>query len=172
MTTQTAQIYNMELFSSSKSPEWYTPATMVEKVIELLGEIDLDPCSNPHPYQIPAKVHYTQEDDGLSKERHGRVYMNPPYGREISKWTTKLESEYQSGNVTEAIALTPARVDTKWFRGINKHPLCFIHGRLKFEIGGSTTNPAPFSSMATYFGTHPDRFKQVFQGIGSMYAPY
>ena len=29
---------------------------------------------------MPAGKHFTAAEDGLSREWHGRVYMNPPYG--------------------------------------------------------------------------------------------
>ena len=66
---------------SSDTPEWCTPAELVAKVVEVLGSIDLDPCADPE-HRIPAKAHYTQKDDGLSRLWSGKVYMSPPYGRE------------------------------------------------------------------------------------------
>ena len=48
-----------------------------------MGEIDLDPCSNSKAQpNVPALNHFTVEDDGLEQKWFGRVYMNPPYGRE------------------------------------------------------------------------------------------
>ena len=45
--------------------EWLTPL----KIIEELGQFDLDPCS-PHPDRRPwdtAKKHYHKENDAISK---------------------------------------------------------------------------------------------------------
>lgn len=70
---------------SSESEEWYTPPDVLGRV-RLLGEIDLDPCSNGGSPIVPARRHFTKEDDGLVREWAGFVYMNPPYGRGIDEW--------------------------------------------------------------------------------------
>jgi hypothetical protein len=64
-----------------------------------------------------------------SSRRSGRVYLNPPYGREIDNWVARLVDEHASGSVPEAVALVPARVDTEWFRRLDPFPRCFIWGR-------------------------------------------
>jgi hypothetical protein len=151
---------------SSDTPEHYTPQEIIHAVIECMGAIDLDPCSNSKTApNVPAKCHYTVEDDGLVHAWHGRVYLNPPYGREISKWIDKLRSEYDADNVTEAIALVPARTDTDWFdrliEGYRLH--CFVHGRLVF-IGND--NSAPFPSAIVYLGDNDRTFFDTFEGFG------
>jgi hypothetical protein len=100
---------------SSRSPEWYSPTQVVELVLRVLEVIDLDPCADPGR-AIPAAMHYTESDDGLAHEWRGRIFMNPPYGRVIGVWMSKLAAAFASGHVTEAIALVPARVDTRWWR--------------------------------------------------------
>jgi DNA N-6-adenine-methyltransferase Dam len=146
---------------SSESPEHYTPDVIIEATLALFeGTIDLDPCSNsatePH---VPAKQHYVQKDDGLSLSWGGRVYMNPPYGREIDAWVKKLCDEYETGGVTEAIALVPARTDTAWFRRLRNYVCCFITGRLTF-IGND--DPAPFPSAVFYLGDDVGMFYHHF----------
>lgn len=156
----------MAVYYSSETPEWYTPPRIIERVIRVLGEIDLDPCSNPGKPNIPAHQHYTQQDNGLSKPWHGRVYMNPPYGREIKDWTDYLICEWDKGHTIEAIALTPARTDTEWFRALEPFVRCFIYGRLIFS---EHENSAPFPSMAVYLGSNPDLFKAAFRELGGIY---
>lgn len=157
---------NGALFTSD-SPEWYTPSLIIDRVLNVMGAIDLDPCSNSKGSpNVPAAAHFTQEDDGLSQEWRGRVYMNPPYGSEIGDWAERLVAEYQAGRVTEAIALIPARTDTQWFRLFREFPRCFIWGRLKFSaVQGS----APFPSVAVYLGTNADVFTRGFADIGDTY---
>lgn len=153
--------------ASSASPEWYTPPNILLLVLDVLEDIDLDPCSNIGVPVVPALKCYTINDDGLTKPWIGTVYMNPPYGKTMPDWTSKLEHEYNIGNVTEAIALLPARTDTRWFHIICHHATCFIKGRIRFtKPDGSKTNPSPFPSMAVYFGTDDTKFKQVFNKIG------
>ncbi len=101
---------------SSKTAEHYTPQPFLELVREVLGEIDLDPCSNSaEAPNVAAHQHYTASDDGLKQSWQGRVFLNPPYGRQIEPWIEKLRAEWKRGKVTELIALVSARPDTEWF---------------------------------------------------------
>lgn len=120
--------------------EWLTPPT----IVNALGEFDLDPCSPINRPWNTAKQHFTIEDDGLSKDWHGRVWCNPPYGSQTGIWLNKC-SEY--GN---AIALIFARTETKMFFDSvwdKADALLFIKGRLKFfhvtgEVGDSAGAPS------------------------------
>lgn len=154
---------------SSRSPEHYTPPRILEVVIRCLGAIDLDPCSNLHEAPaVPARSHFTIAEDGLRRAWAGRVYMNPPYGRGIGAWIEKLASEYEAGRVTEAIALVPARPDTRWWRRLGSWPVCFVSGRLTF---GGSTDPAPFPSALVYLGPRLDAFRAACAGLGAVYIP-
>ena len=161
------------LFSSHRV-DHYTPARVVERVVRALGVIDLDPCSNSREApNIPAGDHFTQTENGLSRPWFGRVYMNPPYGREIGKWARKLVDEYRAGNVHSAVALLPARMDTKWFREFGGFPVCFIRGRLRFlDQEGREQESAPFPSVVIYLGPEPERFYTEFQSLGEIYLPW
>ncbi len=149
----------------SETSEWYTPPAIIERVAAVLGTIDLDPCSNEGK-SVPAETCLTAEDDGLSQRWAGTVYMNPPYGREIVPWAEKLCDEYARGNVSEAIALVPARVDTEWFRLFRDFPICFLDGRLKFS---GHENSAPFPSAVIYLGKDIDKFDTAFGDIGDVW---
>ena len=85
--------------------EWLTPPELVKK----LGEFDLDPCSPVNAPFYHAKNNYTIEDNGLLKKWEGRVYCNPPYGRDLNLWLKKLK---EHGN---GISLIFARTETKFF---------------------------------------------------------
>lgn len=86
--------------------EWLTPP----QIIAALGQFDLDPCAAPLPRPWPtARSHICLPQDGLANEWHGRVWCNPPFGRETGKWLKKMALH---GN---GIALTFARTDTRMF---------------------------------------------------------
>lgn len=85
--------------------EWLTPP----EILARLGSFDLDPCSPIGRPWSTATEHYTVDDDGLAQPWHGRVWMNPPFGREAIKWMRKLAAH---GN---GIALIPARTETAMF---------------------------------------------------------
>lgn len=111
------------------SAEWWTPP----HIFEALGvAFDLDPCAPPGgvPW-VPAAAHYSVHDDGLAQSWHGRVFLNPPYGRETAKWVARL---VEHGN---GIALVFTRTDAKWAQEAMKlaDAVCFIAGRLSFHDG-------------------------------------
>ncbi len=157
---------------SSDTPEHYTPQDFLLLVKDVFGDIpDLDPCSNSHDTpNVAAHRHYTAEDDGLKKPWAGRVFMNPPYGREVPAWITKVRKEWARGKVSELIALLPARTDTEWFNHLTADTddavICFLFGRLTF-IGNN--DPAPFPSMVVYFGPKHDVFADIFVQQGSLW---
>ena len=74
--------------------------------------------------------------------------MNPPYGREISKWIEKAYYDHLMGAVV--VCLVPARTDTKyWHKFIFPYAtIRFLKGRLKF---GDSKNSAPFPSAVVIF---------------------
>lgn len=157
----------MAVHFSSDTPEHYTPAIVVAAVLKCLGSIELDPCSNSHQSpNIPADVHYTIEDNGLRQRWAGNVYMNPPYGREIGEWVQKLVDNYETGAVSAAIALVPARTDTQWWQTLRDYPVCLVSGRLKF---GNAENSAPFPSAIFYLGNDIDRFYHAFSSLGDIW---
>ena len=127
--------------------EWLTPP----EIITSLGVFDLDPCSPINRPWDTAKNHYTILDDGLSSDWHGRVWCNPPYGRQASDWLKKCA---EHGN---AIALVFARTETKMFF---EHvwdkatALFFIKGRIKFHhVNGSKSGSAGAPSVLIAYGS-------------------
>ena len=93
------------------SDEWYTPA----EIIQSLGEFDLDPASSEEAYRQnrSAKHFYTVEEDGLNKDWHGRVWLNPPYSNPLIQQFLVRMAEHNNG-----IALVFAKVEAKWFHDI------------------------------------------------------
>jgi len=134
----------MKVHYSSKTHEWETPGDLFDKLNKKFN-FTLDPCCTLKNKKC--EKYYTVEDDGLSCDWSGeRVFMNPPYGREIGKW---VEKAYMSNALV--IALLPARTDTKWFHDYiyyGKSTIKFLKGRLKF---GNCKNSAPFPSMIVGF---------------------
>jgi hypothetical protein len=142
---------------------------MVDRVISVLGVIDLDPCSSPPPYTVPATLHISRAENGLTQRWMGKIFMNPPYGRELPAWADKLAHEVREKRVKEAITLTPASTDAAWFDLLwGADALCFVSGRLYF-IGGD--GRAPFASVVGYFGRRRKRFTEVFGEVGKIVYP-
>ena len=156
---------------SSETDEYYTPREVLDAVADALGEIDLDPCAEAHGDRanVPAREHYTKKDDGLSKQWKGRVFMNPPYGREVAEWVSSLVNFHKSGDVPEAIALVASRTDSEWFNLFNGHSVCFVDHRLKFSGAASG---AMFPSAIFYLGkAHRAEFARRFSQLGPIRPP-
>lgn len=155
---------------SSRKGEYHSPASIVQAAHDVLGGVDLDPCADAKR-SVRARRNLTAEQDGLIWPWFGTVYLNPPYGREISLWTTRLTHFVELGHVPEAIALVPARTDTRWWEQCSAWALnvCFVHGRLRF---GEEEHSAPFPSALFYFGTSPGsrRFALRFSAFGSIWS--
>lgn len=160
---------NLAVHASSSSVEHYTPAHIVDLAIACLGAIDLDPCSNAHgdAANVPAQTHFTREDDGLARPWHGRVFLNPPYGRTLGPWIDKLVAEHRAYRVPAAVALVPGRPDTQWIRPLAPYLRCEIVGRLTF-LGND--DPAPFPSFVYYLGPHRDAFIEAFGALGDIFV--
>lgn len=125
--------------AQGESDEWYTP----KYVFDAIGLIfDLDVAAPPGgPRYVPCKAYFTQSDDGLSKQWHGLVWMNPPFGHQNNKrrWLKKFISH---GN---GIALLPDRTSAPWFQ--EYAPLmdatCWVSPKIKFERPDGTIGQSP-----------------------------
>lgn len=151
---------------NDSSVEWWTPP----HIFEALGiDFDLDPCAPPGgvPW-IPAAHSYSVRDCGLAQPWEGRVWLNPPYGREARKWIGKLADH---GN---GIALVFVRSDARWGQeAMNRaRAVCFIAGRLSFVDGSGVDRKghnAANGSMLLAYG--PECAKAVMScGLGVVYG--
>ena len=131
---------------SSASDEWCTPKYLFDELNrEFMFTVD---AASTHENALVDR-HWTIREDGLAQSWDGeRVWCNPPYGRQISKWVKKA-SEAVGGVV---VMLIPARTDTAYWHDYvfpNASDIRFIRGRLHFS--GSKAG-APFPSAIVVFG--------------------
>lgn len=121
------------------SATWLTPPEW----ISALGPFDLDPACPPSmPWPTAARM-LTVADDGLATPWEGRVWLNPPFGREAAVWLRKMALH---GN---GIALVPARTETAMFYESvwgKANAVCFVKGRPHFHFFDGKR--APFNSGA------------------------
>jgi hypothetical protein len=113
--------------AAMKNDEWLTPP----EILASLGAFDLDPCAPVNrPWDMAAN-HYSVLDNGLNQPWHGRVWCNPPFGREAIKWLRRM---CDHGN---GIALIPARTETAMFYETvwgGASGVLFIKGRPHFHF--------------------------------------
>ena len=139
------QKQQMDVMLSSETNEWYTPPYIIEAVREVLGRIDVDPCSDPIGLcntWIKATTTFDITNDGLSNPWYGNVFVNPPYGKVLwngsrwvypeepapgekkkhghrssqELWYTYFHNEYDEGRTKAGIFLARAVVGERWFR--------------------------------------------------------
>lgn len=104
-------------------------------------------------------AYYTKEQDGLLQPWVGRVWCNPPYGRQIGKWVARARQAAMSGEAEIVVMLLPARTDTRWWhdyiwdeRTHQPRPgvrVRLLRGRIKFI--GTKRGSAPFPSAVVIF---------------------
>lgn len=176
MTTAT-RLFDTTLYPSltqegGKSNEWYTPSRYIEAAREVMGGIDLDPASCESANRtVKASRYYTKEEDGLSKEWYGRVWLNPPYGMEYGKAGTgpflrKCIEGYEANNVGQAIILTMIGMYTDWFFLLLDYPLCYPRVRPRFLRPNGSTEHHRYTSCIAYLGPHEQKFIEVFSQFG------
>jgi len=146
---------------SSRSSMWETPWDLFRS-LDREFHFQVDVCAIKENAKCP--TFFSPEINGLKQDwtRFSSCFMNPPYGREISRWVRKAYEESKKG--TTVVALLPARTDTRWFHNyIYKKEgveIRFLKGRLKFmnrtlpsyrSDGKFRISNAPFPSMIVVF---------------------
>jgi phage N-6-adenine-methyltransferase len=143
-----------EAMFSSATVEWETPPDVFAELDREFGPFTLDPCATSENAKAPR--YFTWQEDGLQQSWAGeRVFMNPPYGREIGRWVAKAHTEAAFGGA-RVVCLLPARTDTGWWHDhvAQADVVRFIRGRLKFGRLGKRNAPFP-SAIVVFNGTSP-----------------
>ena len=156
----------------SESNEWYTPDQYVDAARYLMGAIDLDPASCEQANQtVRAEVFYTKDDDGFSKAWSGRVWMNPPYGKEDgesnqSRWTKRLIDSYENGEILSAVFIVNAATSASWFQRFWDYPICFVRRRISFVSPSGEKNSPTQGNVFVYLGEDIEGFVDNFSPFG------
>ena len=144
-TTTTATIDARCLPSNTTT--WLTPRW----ILDSLSPFDLDPCCPPEmPWQTAKRMIHYPGENGLSIIWQGRVWLNPPYGREIESWMKRM-AEHNNG-----VALVFARTDAKWFQRYvfgKATSLLFLNKRISFcNPDGTKGGRSAASSVLAFYG--------------------
>lgn len=136
---------NLGVHFMSERDDWTTPQKFFDDLNAEFG-FTLDPCCSSETAKCPK--FFTKEHNGLLQDwTKDTVFMNPPYGRQISAWMKKAyETSLGGGRV---VCLVPARTDTAWWHEYAmRGTIRFVRGRLKFGDGKQS---APFPSAVVIF---------------------
>ena len=155
---------------NSGDNEWYTPIPYIEAARQVMGWIDLDPASSLIANAtVQADDYFTVDDDGLTQEWSGRVWMNPPYARGlVDRFCAKLVDHYLQGEVTQAIVLVNNATETAWFRQLISvaSSVVFPGSRVRFwKADGETSDPLQGQAIV-YIGDRPQLFHEQFVTFG------
>lgn len=135
--------------TKSTTCEWYTPLD----ILKPLGEFDLDPCAPISPLWPTANHHFTKENDGLTQEWFGRVWLNPPYSRPLIECFVKKMATHGDG-----IALLFNRCDSNLFQDFifpYASAMLFMRHRIKFYRPDGTQGGSPgCGSILVAFGAY------------------
>jgi len=152
------------------SDEWWTPQWIIEAARATLGRIDLDPASTfDANKRTKAVTFYTREDNGLEKEWHGTVFLNPPSKRgdpacRPHLWAKKLIEEYDSGHVSHAIFIVKSVLGYKWYEELYRQFwVCHLQERPAFiRPDGTTVGRAKKGVSVFYLGDVERRIKFIY----------
>ena len=175
---------------SMDSPEWYTPAPIVEAARLLMGEIDLDPASHEDANQTVRAVRfYSVDDDGLKQRWFGRVFVNPPGGFVAPFW-----HKFNSNEFTEGIWIGYSLEQLQTLQQIGAartpldFPFCVTSRRIAFveneakkaarfekliaagKVPNQKSSPS-HSNYISYRGWQRDKFAEVFRQFGQVVIP-
>jgi ParB family chromosome partitioning protein len=150
--------------------EWYSPPAYLDAARSVLGHIDLDPASTDRANTVVrARQFYTVQDDGLSQEWRGRIWMNPPYAQPlVTQFCEKLAESVRARTVSDAIVLINNCTETRFFAALMRvaSALCLPTGRVDFWKPDRITDGPLQGQAVVYIGEGVDRFATVFSRFG------
>lgn len=162
---------------TSNDVEWYTPQYIIEAVRSTMGSIDLDPASCAKANEtVNADRFFTIDDDGLTQNWWGNVWLNHPFSRsENATWVNKAESSWLGnppGVVSAITMITFASTSESWFQPLFYYPQCYLSPRVHYIGGdGQPVTRSTKGSVVTYMGPDPKRFAEVFGKLGRVMIP-
>ena len=127
--------------ADSGEKTWLTP----RYIIDALGHFDTDPCCPPNMPWRTADTMLTKADDGTTAPWHGRVWLNPPYGREAYPFLARM-TKHEGGDIALIFVRTDARQWHEWVFPFADSVL-FLRGRIRFcDAKGNPAQSSPTPS--------------------------
>ena len=150
--------------------EYYTPRWLVERMQSFWKNgIDLDPTSSATANEIIlAKQFYTKEDDTYTTETNWRadtLYMNPPFDKNTGeKFIQKFISEWENGNIGEALILIPA-TGGQWLDPVMERAnhVLIPRKRMTFWNKEAKGLSPRYSTYLLYFGRREEEARVIFE---------
>lgn len=130
--------------------DWATPRALFA-VLHKEFEFSMDACSSRYNATAAGVQMWAEEFDSLAVPWTGRVWCNPPYGRQVGAWVEKGFREVRRPDGPELVVmLLASRTDTSWWHDYcMKGEIRFIRGRLCFD--DDRCGRCPFPSALVIF---------------------
>lgn len=128
--------------------DWETPPELFA-ALDAEFNFTLDPCCTSSTAKCPK--FYTEVENGLAQDwGTERVFMNPPYGREVYAWTRKARESAKQGALV--VGLLPASTDLAWWHDdivghVQPRDIRYLRGRVRFLTGGPYRASGFFASV-------------------------
>ncbi len=159
---------------SDDSYEWNTPKEYIETARRVMGSIDTDPASNETANKVvKADVYYTKDDDGLTQEWRGNIWLNPPYNMPyVEQLVDRAIYDYENNKISSAIILVNNSTDTGWFHRLFNYPVCFTKGRIHFWAENGDLLATRQGQALFYLGKNENQFAKEFDTFGVVMRRY
>lgn len=171
---------------SSKTDLWYTPRSIITRVRNVLGAIELDPASDPIANRrVEAKCILTRDTDGLETPwpPARTVFCNPPGGKTRNRsnvalfWQRMMEYREVCPTFDHGIflAFSIEALQTTQGKGVLSmlaFPLCVPARRIAFDTQCDWESKAPsHANVIVYVPGRvnvPERFQHAFESLGQV----
>jgi len=165
---------------SNKSHEWYTPKWVMELVRQVMGNIDLDPCSCEEANKIVQAARIiTKEQDGLllpwDNEVPANIFINPPgpvrgdssSKRNVINFWDKCCEQHPAVNIFW-LGFSIEQLAT--MQDCDVYPLDFptiiLRKRINFVGAGDSATHSNYVTLLSEDDAMLERFYKIFGAIG------
>jgi hypothetical protein len=154
---------------------WGTPSDIVERARNVMGSIDLDPCTSVAFNQtVKAQVFYSLDEhgiDGLKQPWFGNVFVNPPGGLVKEFWRKAFVEELNNwdklfwvGFSVEQLALLASE---------EHHPMdfsfCILRKRVSFQRHDGFKGSPSHANYVCAVNVDHAKFTEQFSPLGRVY---
>lgn len=152
MTADSTQSRSTSSDEHPQSDEKATPPAFFAPLAEAVDGFDVDPAAGAESEPL-ADVTYTIEDNGLTEDWFGTIWLNPPYSNMIP-WVQKIIAEMSTDRVETVLLLCKGDSSTNWWQKAAQEAalISAVDHRLQFE---GTDYSAPFPVHLMVFGDIP-----------------
>lgn len=133
-----------------------TPSYALEPIRNLLGGIDLDPCTEPDNPTGAAQFYCLPDDGAALPWEAARIFCNPPYGEARERWVRRCAKAAVDGK--QVVLLVPAHTETRIFQEAlyGCQTVLFFQARLRFGVLRENRRQEAASHGSALFGYNVD----------------